>query len=151
MNQLQITGPELKFDRADGIIRTNHRKGSGNLNKKPDLPPGSKPEEVFNSAMREALDLNEKLNRVFDRKGVDTMNEVADGLTELFGKESTEQFVPGFTTGFASVNVSNVHLEGDEVLKFRSILDKCTAAEISPNVSESLEVALTIKGVLTER
>lgn len=104
-------------------------------------------EEVFNALLKGAITDAKQQERLIDQDRYEVLHAVYDEVSALFGTGVKLKFHPAFASGAVTVEVQEVRLEDTEVLKFKTILQKCSSLEVYPLATGGLRAAVTVKGV----
>lgn len=104
-------------------------------------------EHVFEALLVAAVRDGAEGNPPVNEKRFEVLKSVYNNLSEVIEGDAKLKLFPQFTSGSVSIEIPEVHLEGEKVSKLREILSKCNTFEIVPLDDGRLRASVTVKGV----
>lgn len=77
----------------------------------------------------------------------EVLKSVYNEISEIIGTTAALKLYPTFTSGSVSIEVPEVHLEGQKISDLRNALKKCNTFEILPLDDGQVRISVTVKGV----
>lgn len=115
-------------------------------------------EEEFHSlleaVMAETLKEDALKNAEVDQERFAVLKTLCDGFSEVLGNGDSEARIalhPSFRTGSVEVRVDELHLNREEVQRFREILGLAGTLSIEPLTNGTVSVAATVSKVFKSK
>lgn len=98
--------------------------------------------DAFHRIMQES-NSNLKVNR----DGLMKLTSVHSDISALLSGRAEIKLHPVFDAGDVSIEVESVELSGEEVLKFKSILEQCDTFAVVPVGNGKIKASVTLKRI----
>lgn len=86
-------------------------------------------------------------NKEIVQEQYEVLSQVFTEVSSLIGVQPELKLFPNFASGSVTVEVTEMHLDEDGVLKLKEILSRCNTFEIMPLNDGSVRASVTVKGV----
>lgn len=80
----------------------------------------------------------------------EVLKSVYNEVSDIIGTAATLKLYPTFTSGSVSIEIPDIHLEGEKVSMLRDALSKCNTFELVPLTNGGLRASMTVKGVFDD-
>lgn len=107
-------------------------------------------EHVFEALLVAAVRGGSADENSVNKEQLEVLKSVYNEVSEIIGAEATLKLYPRFASGSVSIEMPEIHLEGDKVSKLRDALSKCNTFELLPLTDGQLRASVTVKGVFDD-
>lgn len=86
-------------------------------------------------------------NREIVPEKYEVLSKVFCEISGLIGTLPELRLFPNFATGSVAIEVSDIHLDRDGVLRLKEILERCNTFEVLPLTNGNIRASVTVSGV----
>lgn len=104
-------------------------------------------EKFFNECLSTVIRNNRLNPGTINRERLDVVEAVSKEFFEIVGAQTKININPVAAFGSVTIQVPEIHLEKERVLKLKSALQKCDTFEILPLLSGNLNISVTVQNV----
>jgi len=101
---------------------------------------------MFETSLRNAVREGHK-NKELVPERYNVLYQVFCEISDLMETVPQQELFPNFASGSVTVEIPELSLSGEKLLKLREILDKCDTFEILPLTDGNTRASVTVKGV----
>jgi len=106
--------------------------------------------EVFEALLVAAVKDGSADTNAVNAERLEVLKSVYNELSEIIGTKATLKLYPRFASGSVSIEIPEIHFEGDEISRLRNALSKCNTFELIPLSNGGLRASVTVKGVFND-
>lgn len=96
---------------------------------------------------------NDTEKKVINKERLSELEEIFEEITEVIGNNQkvTLKLFPTFSSGSVSAELTNIDFNREQILKLKTILEKCDTFEMYPLVSGHVSIGVTVPGVFDRK